>query len=138
MSGFECKISELNGTDNISSFETNTNPNTNNGVNQTKTTNTNTNPTTNTNQGKSTSTSTTTTTSKLSGFSKILNEKNIKAILVITVIYFFLQSEQVLEFVNAKIPSLTSNLLLNAVGKIIFGLIIGISFIVYSFFFQDP
>ena len=126
MSGFECKISELNGTDNISSFETNT------------TTGTNTNTKTNQDVNQAKTTNTSTSTSKLSGFSKILNEKNIKTILVITVIYFFLQSEQVLEFVNAKIPSLTSNLLLNAVGKIIFGLLIGVSFIVYSFFFQDP
>jgi hypothetical protein len=130
MSGFECKISELNGTDNISSFETNTTTGTN--------TNTKTNTKTNQDVNQAKTTNTSTSTSKLSGFSKILNEKNIKTILVITVIYFFLQSEQVLEFVNAKIPSLTSNLLLNAVGKIIFGLLIGVSFIVYSFFFQDP
>lgn len=126
MSSFECKVSDLNGNTktnvvkndnkniisnggvNNSSFETNTIPN--------KTTNSKTN----------------------SSIDKFLTEKNLKIILLTTVFYFFLHSEQVLEFINGKIPSLGSSASLNSVGKIIFGLLIGIFFIVCSFFFRDP
>jgi hypothetical protein len=140
MSSFECKVNELNGTADVNilkdtsstiginnlSLEKNTSLEKN--AIQTKTTNTNTNA----------STATATNSKNNSSLDKILNEKNIKAILLITVVYFLLHSEQVLEFVNVRIPSLGSNLSLNSAGKIIFGLLIGISFIVYSFFFQDP
>lgn len=119
MSGFECKVNELNGnSDKISSFETNTT----------------------TVPGANTNTSTNTSTNKKteSSFSKIINEKNLKAILLIAFVYFLLHSEPVLEFTNAKIPAIISNLTLNSLGKLIFGLLIGVLFIVGSFFFQDP
>jgi hypothetical protein len=140
MSSFECKVSELNGTTDVNILkDTSSTIGINNlslekNTAQTKTTNTNTNASTAT----STSTSTSTNSKNNSSLDKILNEKNIKSILLITVVYFLLHSEQVLEFVNVRIPSLGSNLSLNSAGKIIFGLLIGISFIVYSFFFQDP
>ena len=126
MSSFECKVSDLNGNPetnvvkndnkniiapvgvNNSSFETNTIPN--------KAANSNQN----------------------SSIDKFLTEKNLKIILLTAVFYFFLHSEQVLEFINVKIPSLGSSASLNSVGKIIFGLLIGIFFIVCSFFFRDP
>ena len=125
MSSFECKVSDLNGNPetnvvkndnkniiapvgvNNSSFETNTIPN--------KAANSNQN----------------------SSIDKFLTEKNLKIILLTAVFYFFLHSEQVLEFINVKIPSLGSSASLNSVGKIIFGLLIGIFFIVCSFFFRD-
>lgn len=136
MSSFECKVSELNGNTesnvlkdtssvtgvNKSSFETNTTTNTN----------------TNTNPDKATATNTTTTTNTPISIVKFFNEKNLKTVLLITVVYFFLHSEQVLEFIIARLPSLGSNIALNSVGKIIYGLLIGICFIVYSFFFQGP
>ena len=126
MSSFECKVSDLNGNPetnvvkndnknitapvgvNNSSFETNTIPN--------KAANSNQN----------------------SSIDKFLTEKNLKIVLLTAVFYFFLHSEQVLEFINVKIPSLGSSASLNSVGKIIFGLLIGIFFIVCSFFFRDP
>lgn len=126
MSSFECKVSDLNGNPetnvvkndnkniisnvgvNNSSFETNTIPN--NAANS--------------NQNSS--------------IDKFLTEKNLKIVLLTTVFYFILHSEQVLEFINVKIPSLGSSASLNSVGKIIFGLLIGIFFIVCSFFFRDP
>jgi hypothetical protein len=129
MSSFECKVSELNNNsdsnvlkddkkNNVSSsgvtnlgFETNTIP--------IKTTQSN-----SSNSSNSTD--------------KFLNEKNLKTVLLIAVVYFLLHSELVLEFVNVRIPSLGSNMSLNSAGKIIFGLLIGIFFIVYSFFFQGP
>jgi hypothetical protein len=131
MSGFECKVSDLNG-DKKSGFEASTGTGTNTGTNTDTNTNTNkiasANHATNSNKN----------TSNVSGFTKILNEKNLKAILLIAFIYFLLHSEPVLEFVNAKIPSIISNLTLNSLGKLIFGLLIGFLFIVGSFFFQDP
>ena len=141
MSGFECKVSELNGNkDKISSFETNTNQasgtskNTNTSTNQASGTNTSQASGTSTNQGVNVNVNTT----NVSGFTKILNEKNLKAILLIAFVYFLLHSEPVLDFVNAKIPSIISNLTLNSLGKLIFGLLIGVLFIVGSFFFRDP
>ena len=128
MSSFECKVSELNGNTesnvlkdtssvtgvNKSSFETNTTTTTN----------------TNTNTDKATTTNTNTTTPI--SIDKFFNEKNLKTVLLIAVVYFFLHSEQVLEFIIARLPSLGSNIALNSVGKIIYGLLIGICFIVYS------
>ena len=126
MSSFECKVSDLNGNPetnvvkndnkniisnvgvNNSSFETNTIPN--------KAANSNQN----------------------SSIDKFLTEKNLKIVLLTAIFYFILHSEQVLEFINGKIPSLGSSASLNSVGKIIFGLLIGIFFIVCSFFFRDP
>ena len=126
MSSFECKVSDLNGNPetnvvkndnkniisnvgvNNSSFETNTIPNKAANLNQN------------------------------SSIDKFLTEKNLKIVLLTTVFYFILHSEQVLEFINVKIPSLGSSASLNSVGKIIFGLLIGIFFIVCSFFFRDP
>jgi hypothetical protein len=136
MSSFECKVSELNGNTesnvlkdtssvtgiNKSSFETNT------------TTNTNTNP----DKATATNTNTNTNTTTPISIDKFFNEKNLKTVLLIAVVYFFLHSEQVLEFIIARLPSLGSNIALNSVGKIIYGLLIGICFIVYSFFFQGP
>jgi len=131
MSGFECKVSELNGNkDKIASFETNTTTTTN--------TNTNTNTNTTTNSDVNNVTSSSKKTVNVSAFTKVLNEKNLKAILLIAFIYFLLHSEPILDFVNAKIPSIISNLTLNSLGKLIFGLLIGFLFIVSSFFFQDP
>ncbi len=129
MSGFECKVSDLNG-DKKSGFEASTGTGTN----------TDTNTDTNTNKIASANyaTNSNKNTANVSAFTKILNEKNLKAILLIAFVYFILHSEPVLEFVNAKIPSIISNLALNSLGKLIFGLLIGFLFIVGSFFFQDP
>jgi len=125
MSGFECKVSDLNASgDKVSSFETSVSKATN--------------PIADSNPVTSTIASVNKTTGNVSAFTKILNEKNLKTILLIAFVYFLLHSEPVLEFVNAKIPSIISNLTLNSLGKLIFGLLIGILFIVGSFFFQDP
>jgi hypothetical protein len=133
MSVFECKVSELNeNKDKISSFETST------VTSPSPSTNTNTNTISSTNQDVNQVPSSSKNTGNVSGFSKILNEKNLKAILLIACVYFLLHSEPVLEFVNSKIPSIISNLTLNSLGKLIFGLLLGVLFIVGSFFFQDP
>lgn len=133
MSVFECKVSELNeNKDKISSFETST------VTSSSPSTNTNTNTISSKNQDVNQVPSSSKNTGNGSGFSKILNEKNLKAILLIACVYFLLHSEPVLEFVNSKIPSIISNLTLNSLGKLIFGLLIGVLFIVGSFFFQDP
>jgi hypothetical protein len=136
MSEFECRVDELNKnselnvidkdkkdnvskTGNTTSFEKNT-------VSGKPDTDTNTSTNTNTD-------------SKTNNFiDKFLTEKNLKLVLLITVFYFFLHSDQVLEFINTRIPSLSCNSVLNSAGKLTFGLLIGIVFIVSSFFFRDP
>lgn len=135
MTGFECKVSDLNG-DKTSGFEANTG--TGKSSNQGASNNADTNINTNKTAGANNVTSSNKNTTNVSAFTKILNEKNLKAILLIAFVYFLLHSEPVLEFVNAKIPSIISNLTLNSLGKLIFGLLIGFLFIVGSFFFQDP
>ena len=135
MAGFECKVSDLNG-DKTLGFEANTSTSSNQG--ESNNTNTNTNTNTNKTAGANNVTGSNKNTANVSAFTKILNEKNLKAILLIAFVYFLLHSEPVLEFVNAKIPSIISNLALNSLGKLIFGLLIGFLFIVGSFFFQDP
>ena len=126
MSGFECKVSELNGN-----LETNAVKNDNKNIISNVGVN-NSSFETNVVPGK------TTNSTPNKSVDKFLTEKNLKIILLTAVFYFFLHSEQVLEFINVRIPSLGSNLSLNAVGKLIFGLLIGIFFIVCSFFFRDP
>ena len=137
MSSFECKVSELNGNlgaNNdkkdlkLSGVKENNSisENTSGGDASTSSTTT------------STSTSTSTSTFKSNSIYKLFNEKNVKILILITFLHFFLHSDMVLEFVNCKIPSLSSNLMLNTLGKLIIGLLIGFSFIVYSSFFQDP
>jgi hypothetical protein len=138
MSGFECKVSELNSNIGSNSFgslnkmdvELSTSTSTSTST-HTPISSSGNNPSFEKNTKPDTNTT-------VNNFDKFLNEKNIKSILLIAVVYFFLHSEQVLEFVNSKIPSLASNLTLNTFGKIIFGLLIGICFVMYSFFFQGP
>jgi hypothetical protein len=71
-------------------------------------------------------------------FQNFLNEKNGKIILLITFVHFILHSEQVTSFISLNLPSLiacTSQL--NSLGKTLVGILIGIIFILYSFFFPD-
>jgi hypothetical protein len=71
-------------------------------------------------------------------FQNFLNEKNGKIILLITFVHFILHSEQVTSFISVNLPSLigcTSQL--NSLGKTIVGILLGIVFIMYSFFSPD-
>ena len=70
-------------------------------------------------------------------FQNFFNEKNGKIILLITFLHFVLHSEQVISFISVNLPSLACASQLNSLGKIIVGILIGIIFILYSFFFQD-
>jgi hypothetical protein len=71
-------------------------------------------------------------------FKNFLNEKNGKIILLITFVHFILHSEQVTSFINVNLPSLVaSTSQLNSLGKIVIGILIGIAFIMYFFFFPD-
>jgi hypothetical protein len=71
-------------------------------------------------------------------FQNFLNEKNVKIILLITFVHFILHSEQVTSFISVNMPSLigcTSQL--NSLGKTLVGILIGVVFIMYSFFSRD-
>jgi uncharacterized membrane protein len=71
-------------------------------------------------------------------FQNFLNEKNGKIILLITFVHFILHSEQVTSFISVNLPSLIScTSQLNSLGKLLVGILIGVVFIMYSFFFQD-
>jgi hypothetical protein len=121
MSKFECKVSELSGS---SKDETKKEDNSDNsdkrGVKVSSNENNSISETTHNN------------------IYKLMNEKNYKLLGLIIIIYFLLHTDQTLEFMYSKIPSLMSSLTqLNTLGKIIFGAIIGIAVIIYSSFFQD-
>jgi hypothetical protein len=132
MSSFECKVSELNGNLGANNDKKDLKLS---GVKENNSISENT-------SGADASTSSTSISTSTSTFKsnsiKLFNEKNVKILILITFLHFFLHSDMVLDFVNCKIPSLSSNLMLNTLGKLIIGLLIGFSFIVYSSFFQDP
>jgi hypothetical protein len=76
---------------------------------------------------------------ELSILDKLLSEKNIKMAFLISLSHFILHSDQGMEFINSKVPSIfISPTQLNMFGKFVFGIIISIVFIVYFSFFQDP
>jgi hypothetical protein len=123
MSKFECKVSELSGA---SKDETKKEDNSDNSDKR----------------GVKTSSkennSISETTQNQNNIYKLMNEKNYKLLGLIIIIYFLLHTDQTLEFMYSKIPSLMSSLTqLNTLGKIIFGAIIGVAVIIYSSFFQD-
>jgi len=132
MSEFECRVDELNKNSELNVIDKDKKDNvskTGNTASFEK----------NTVSGKPDKDTNTNTDSKTNNFiDKLLTEKNLKLVLLITVFYFFLHSDQVLEFINTRIPSLSCNSVLNSAGKLTFGLLIGIVFIVSSFFFRDP
>jgi len=120
MSKFECKVSELSGAskdetkkeDNSDKLGVKMSSNENNSISE--------------------------TTKNHNNIYKLMNEKNYKLLGLIIIIYFLLHTDQTLEFMYSKIPSLMSSLTqLNTLGKIIFGAIIGVAVIIYSSFFQD-
>ena len=70
-------------------------------------------------------------------FDKIINEKNLKIIVLISVVHFILHSETTLEFLYSKIPSVMLNLTqFNTFGKLLMGIIIATILIIYTSFFQ--
>ena len=124
MSKFDCKVNELNSTkkeENIklSSVRENNSINLNGNENINK----------NGNENMSMSVK--------SFFDKIINEKNLKIIVLISVVHFILHSETTLEFLYSKIPSVMLNLTqFNTFGKLLMGIIIATILIIYTSFFQ--
>jgi hypothetical protein len=134
MSEFECRVDELNKNSELNVIDKDKKDN----VSKTGNTASFEKNTVSGKPDKDTNISTNTDSKTNNFIDKFLTEKNLKLVLLITVFYFFLHSDQVLEFINTRIPSLSCNSALNSAGKLTFGLLIGIVFIVSSFFFRDP
>jgi hypothetical protein len=124
MSKFDCKVSELNSTKKDERDIKLSSVRENNSING----NLNGNGNGNLNLSES-----------ISFYDKIVNEKHLKIISLISIIHFVLHSEVVLEFLHSKIPSVMLNLTqLNTFGKLLVGFIISIILIIYTSFFQVP
>jgi hypothetical protein len=122
MSKFDCKVSELNSTKKDERDIKLSSVRENNSING------NLNGNGNGNVSES-----------ISFYDKIVNEKHLKIISLISIIHFVLHSEVVLEFLHSKIPSVMLNLTqLNTFGKLLVGFIISIILIIYTSFFQVP
>jgi len=130
MSKFDCKVNELNSTKKEENIKLSS-VRENNSINLNGNTNGNGNENENENINKNIS------MSVKSFFDKIINEKNLKIIVLISVVHFILHSETTLEFLYSKIPSVMLNLTqFNTFGKLLMGIIIATILIIYTSFFQ--
>jgi hypothetical protein len=126
MSKFDCKVSELNSTKKDERDIKLSSVRENNSINGNLNGNLNGNGNGNVSES-------------ISFYDKIVNEKHLKIISLISIIHFVLHSEVVLEFLHSKIPSVMLNLTqLNTFGKLLVGFIISIILIIYTSFFQVP
>ena len=124
MSKFDCKVNELNSTKKEENIKLSS-VRENNSINLNGNGNGNENKNVNENM------------SVKSFFDKIINEKNLKIIVLISVVHFILHSETTLEFLYSKIPSVMLNLTqFNTFGKLLMGIIISTILIIYTSFFQ--
>jgi len=127
MSKFECKVSDLNNENENENVKENSNIETKNVAKQDL-------KLSSVREDNSKS-----VIKELSILDKLLSEKNIKMAFLISLSHFILHSDQGMEFINSKVPSIfISSTQLNMFGKFVFGIIISIVFIVYFSFFQDP
>ena len=128
MSKFDCKVNELNSTKKEENIKLSS-VRENNSINLNGNGNGNENINKNGNENMSMSVK--------SFFDKIINEKNLKIIVLISVVHFILHSETTLEFLYSKIPSVMLNLTqFNTFGKLLMGIIISTILIIYTSFFQ--
>lgn len=67
---------------------------------------------------------------------KLSTDKNIKLVLLITVVYFVTNTEPFFQFLTGTLPYLTETATsLNTLGKLIIGFLIGLVIITYQTFF---
>ena len=126
MSKFDCKVNELNSTKKEENIKLSS-------VRENNSINLNGNGNENINKNENETMS----MSVKSFFDKIINEKNLKIIVLISVVHFILHSETTLEFLYSKIPSVMLNLTqFNTFGKLLMGIIIATILIIYTSFFQ--
>lgn len=67
-------------------------------------------------------------------YDKIKSEKNIRMFFIILLIYLFLNSSQIIDFVKDKFPQLISNENFNLSGSILIGSILSMSVVVITSF----
>lgn len=67
---------------------------------------------------------------------KLSTDKNIKLVLLVTIVYFITSSEPFMQFLTNTLPYLTETAMsLNTLGKIVIGFLIGLVIITYQTFF---
>ena len=67
-------------------------------------------------------------------YDKIKSEKNIRMFFIILLIYLFLNSSQIIDFVKDKFPQLVSNDNFNLSGSILIGSVLSMSVVVFTSF----
>lgn len=67
-------------------------------------------------------------------YDKIKSEKNIRMFFIILLIYLFLNSSQIIDFVKDKFPQLISNENFNLSGSILIGSVLSMSVVVITSF----
>ena len=75
---------------------------------------------------------------KNSLFAKITEEKNIRLILLIVIAYLITSSSQFVEILGNSFPYLVEAGVANLSGKIAIAILIGVSVVIFTSFFQAP
>lgn len=71
-------------------------------------------------------------------FDKIFEEKNVRIILLITIAYLITSSSQFIELLGNSFPYLVDSGITNLSGKVVTSILIGLSVVIFTSFFQVP
>lgn len=71
-------------------------------------------------------------------FAKISEEKNIRIILLVIIAYLITNSSQFIELLGNSFPYLVESGVTNLSGKVVIAILIGLSVVLFTSFFQIP
>jgi hypothetical protein len=71
-------------------------------------------------------------------FAKISEEKNVRIILLVIIAYLITSSSQFTELLGNSFPYLVESGVTNLSGKIVIAILIGLSVVIFTSFFQVP
>ena len=134
MSQFECLVKDLNGnlseknileTSNQKSVSPRAEYSINRGEHSDANTNTNTNTNVNVNVNNTI-------------FDKITDPKNVKIVLIVIISYLITNSVQFIDLLGNSFPYLIEEGTTNLIGKIIIAILIGLSVVIFTTFFEVP
>ncbi len=146
MSQFECSMKDLNGKnveyktarkEQNESANVNANVNANSNVNANVNANVNENANENLNSEETIVPKNETIDVNTSLLDKIKEEKNIKTILLIIIAYIITSSSQFNDILVNSFPYLIENGSTNLLGKVVIAVLIGLSVVLFTSFFQD-
>lgn len=71
-------------------------------------------------------------------FAKISEEKNVRIILLVIIAYLITSSSQFIELLGNSFPYLVESGVTNLSGKVVIAILIGLSVVLFTSFFQVP